>query len=108
MRTLQGLEARKEKRRLRNQRGRARKEVVRVERTKDEPIRGEWRGKFIGTLTWQDRLSGKILSFDFRLSQKRVNSFAVAINGQPWKKQIGWSRTLAALRKKLPRFSLHA
>lgn len=108
MRILQDRETRKKKRCDRNQRYRNKKEAIRVERHKDQPIRGEWRGKYTGTLTWHNRLSGEILSFDFRLSQKRVNSFAVAINGQPWKKQIGYSRVFAALRKKLPRFSLHA
>lgn len=87
-------------------RWRSRKARLRVERTENEPIRGEWRGRFVFTLTLHNRLDGSIHSLDFYLSQKRVNSYRVDVDGRPWKKQIGATRVLSLLRKKLPQFRL--
>ncbi len=98
MRTLQSFVHRREKERAKKARWRARKQQLHFERTKGEPIRGEWRGKFIGTLTWHDRLTGKLQSLDFRLSDKRINSFRVDVNGKPWRKQIS-CRILVRLSK---------
>ncbi len=107
MRTLQSLVTRRKKARERQARKRKRKEAIHVERTKDEPIRGEWRGKFVFTVTYQNRLTGIFHALDFYLSEKRVNSFRVTIDGKPWRKQISATNALAWLRQKLPKFALH-
>lgn len=33
----------------------------------------------------------------------RVDCYAVHVDGQPWRKSMGWSHILAGLRKSLPR-----
>jgi hypothetical protein len=34
---------------------------------------------------------------------RRVDCYAVHVDGQPWRASMGWSRILAGLRKSLPR-----
>ena len=88
-------------------RWRASKARLHVERSKDEPIRGEWRGRFAFTISYQSRLDGTFHSLDFYLSDKRVNSFRVTLDGKPWRKQISATDALVWLRGKLPKFRLH-
>jgi hypothetical protein len=107
MRTVQSLVTRREKDRERKARWRMRKEAVRVLRNKDEPIRGEWRGKFAFTITYQNRMDGTFHALDFYLPKKRVNSFRVTLDGQPWREQISATDAMAWLRAKLPKFRLH-
>lgn len=107
MRSLQSLVTRRQKNRERKARWRLRKEQLRIERHGDEPIRGEWRGRFVFTITYQNRLTGEFHTLDFYLSQKRVNSFRVHRDGQLWKKRISATRALTGLRKALPKFSLY-
>lgn len=35
----------------------------------------------------------------------RIDCYNVHVDGQPWKRRIGWSRILSGLRKSLPRVS---
>jgi len=107
MRTLQSFVHRREKERDKKARWRAQKEAIRVDRHKDEPVRGEWRGRFALTITLHDRITGQFHSLDFYLSDKRVNSYRVHVDGKLWKRHISATRALTSLRKKLPRFSLH-
>ena len=107
MRTTLSYVHRREKERAKKARWRTRKEAIRIDRHKDEPIRGEWRGRFVFTITMHDRITGEFHSLDFYLSNKRVNSYRVHVDGKLWKRQISATRALASLRKKLPRFSLH-
>lgn len=104
MRRLQSLVTRREKNRERKSRWRSSKRSLCVERLKDEGIRGEWHGRFVFTITYQNLVTKEFHALDFYLSDKRVNSYRVCVDGKPWKKQISASRALAALRKKLPRF----
>lgn len=69
--------------------------------------RGEWRGKFAFTITYQNRMTGIFHALDFYLSQKRVNSYRIMVDGKLWRKQISATEALAWLRGKLPRFAHH-
>lgn len=105
MRTVQSyVYRRREKDRAKKARWRARKEAIRL--GSDEPIRGEWRGKFAFTITYQNRMIGVFHSLDFYLSQKRINSFMVTLDGKPWREQVSATEALMWLRKKLPKFSI--
>jgi hypothetical protein len=104
MRTAQSLVHRREKENAKKARWRARKEAIRL--ASDEPIRGEWRGRFAFTITYQSRITGVFHSLDFYLSQKRVNSFRVKLDGKPWREQVSATDAMAWLRRKLPKFSL--
>lgn len=106
MRTVQSFETRRRKNRERLARWRDKKEAKRIDRHREEPIRGEWRGRFAFTITFRDRISDEFHALDFYLSQKRVNSFRVHRDGQLWRKQISLTDALAGLRKALPKFSL--
>jgi hypothetical protein len=101
MRTAQSFETRRDKRRERNARWRARKQRL---RSVAEPIRAEWRGKHVFTLTLHDELTDETYVQKFFLSQKRINSYRVTTNNEPWREQISATRALADLRKRLPRF----
>src|SRR5581483_8971474 len=101
MRTAQSLVTRRRKERERKARWRMRKAELRVARSKDEPIRGEWRGKFVFTISYQNRITGIFHSFDFYLSRKRVNSFRVDLDGKPWREQMSTTEAMAWLRRRL-------
>ncbi len=108
MRTLQSCVHRQDKEREKKARWRARKEAIRIDRHKDEPIRGEWRGKFAFTIIYQNRITDVSHTLDFFISEKRINAFRVNMDGSPWRKQISATETLVWLRKQLPRFSIPA
>lgn len=108
MRSVQSLVTRQKKDKDRKARWRAGKEARRRDRVKDEPIRGEWRGRFAFTITYQNRITGTLHAMDFYLSNKRINSFRVMLDGNPWREQISATEALTWLRKKLPTFSLHS
>lgn len=105
MRSVQSLVHRREKENAKKARWRARKKAIRL--SSDEPIRGEWRGKFAFTITYQNRMTGIFHALDFYLSQKRVNSYRIMVDGKLWRKQISATEALAWLRGKLPRFAHH-
>lgn len=104
---LAQISRRREQKAARMRRWRARKAQLRIERNKDEPIRGEWRGRFAFTLTYLNRFTGTFHALDFYISDKRVNSYRVEIDGKAWRQQISASEALVWLRTKLPRFALH-
>src|ERR1051326_1020562 len=104
MRSLKSLETRRAKRRERNQRWRSRREARRL--NSDEPVRGEWRGKFAFTITYQNRMTGVFHALDFYLSRNQVNSFRVTIDGKRWLERISATDAMAWLRRQLPKFSI--
>jgi hypothetical protein len=85
---------------------RAKRKAIRE--NSDEPIRQEWRGIHAFTISVHDRLTGKLNCLDFYISQKRINSYRVTVNGEPWKEQVSMSKALAGLRKGMPKFAIHA
>lgn len=104
---MQSCETRRRKNRERLARWRARKQELRLGRDPDEPIRGEWRGRFAFTITYQNRITNEFHALDFYISDKRVNSFRVHRDGVLWKKQISLTRAIRGLRKSIPKFRLH-
>jgi hypothetical protein len=77
------------------------KERKRLERVKDLPVRTTPHGRLIWTITLHNRETGKLCVLDLRISQKRVNSFDVTVDGKPWKNCMNASRIGAAIRKKI-------
>jgi len=57
---------------------------------------------------FKDGMTGMFHSLDFYSSQKRVNSFRVALDGKPWRVQISATNAFAWLRRHLPQFALHS
>jgi hypothetical protein len=88
----------------RKRRWRAAKKLKHIERTQDEPVRQEWRGKHAWTITVHNRMSGVMHSLDLYLSQSRINSYRVLVNGKPWKERISRSAVMVGIRKAMGRF----
>lgn len=85
-------------------RWRAAKERQRVERTEGEPVREEWRGKHVWTITLHNRLTGELHSLDLYLSAQRINSYRVTVDGKTWRGRISRSAILSGVRKAMGRF----
>lgn len=96
----------REKRIARFAKMRTRKAELHAKRTKNEPIRQEWRGRFAFTLTYQNRMTGDFHALDFYISDKRINSFRVTRDGRPWRKQVSLTDALDGLRKAIPQFKI--
>ncbi len=75
------------------------KRLKHIERTKDLPVRVDPHGKLLWTITIHDRLTGKMRTLDLRVSQRRLNSYDVFLDGQPWKPKMSASRVSASIRK---------
>lgn len=104
MRTLQVCDARRQAHADKMRRWRASKARKHVERTQDNPVRQEWRGKHAWTITTHNRMTGAMHSLDLYLSERRINSYRVTVNGLPWRDRISRSTVLAGLRKAMGRF----
>src|ERR1039458_5833386 len=85
-------------------RWRAAKARKHTERTQDEPVRQEWRGKHAWTITMHNRMTGQMHSLDLYLSERRINSYRVEVDGKLWKERISRSAVLIGLRKAIGRF----
>lgn len=104
MLTLQTCDARRQAHADKMRRWRAAKARLHVERTQDDPVRQEWRGKHAWTITLQNRMTGQLHSLDLYLSQIRINSYRVEVDGKPWRDRISRSAILAGIRKAMGRF----
>jgi hypothetical protein len=104
MRTLQDCDARRKAHADKMRRWRAAKAQKHVECTQDEPVRQEWRGKHAWTITLHNRMAGAMHSLDLYLSERRINSYRVTVDGKPWRDQISRSAVMAGVRKAMGRF----
>lgn len=80
----------------------AARERRRFERVGGEPIRKEVRGTHCYTFTVHDHHRGVVRSIELFVSERRINSYRVTIDGVLWRDAISMSRLLSALRKKMP------
>jgi hypothetical protein len=104
MPTLQACDARRQAHADKMRRWRAAKSRKHIERMQADPMRHEWRGKHAWTITLQNRITGAMHSLDLYLSERRINSYRVTVDGKPWKDSISRSAVFAGLRKAMGRF----
>lgn len=83
---------------------RAAKERKRAERVAGLPPLPVITGRHCYTFTVVNRLTGTMHTVDMYVSAARVNSYRVTVDGQPWRDPISMTRTLAAIRRKMPPF----
>jgi len=76
--------ARKEKLRLRSAKGVQVRERNRLAAHAGESPREEWRGRLEHTITFHDRLTGKMHTMDLRRGKRR-DQFAAEVDGKPWR-----------------------
>ena len=105
MRSLQGCDARRAAHADKMRRWRAAKARKHAERTQDEPVRQEWRGRHAWTITVHNRMTGALHSLDLYLSDQRINSYRTTVDGKPWRDRISRSAVLAGIRKAMGSFS---
>ena len=51
-----------------------------------------------------NRMTGQMHSLDLYLSERRINSYRVEVDGKLWKERISRSAVLIGLRKAMGRF----
>ena len=102
--TMQTCDARRQAHADKMRRWRAAKARKHIERTQDDPVRQEWRGRHAWTITMHNRMTGVMHSLDLYLSEHRINSYRVTVDGQPWRVRISRSAVLVGLRKAMGRF----
>jgi hypothetical protein len=85
---MQTCDARRKAHADKMRRWRAARARKHVERTQDEPVRQEWRGKHAWTITMHNRMTGAMHSLD----------------GKLWRERISRSAVFAGLRKAMGRF----
>lgn len=61
--------------------------------------------KPVRQLVITDLLTNESHTFILFISPHRIDQFRVEVDGQPWKERIGWSRIMAAVRRRQARFS---
>jgi hypothetical protein len=77
----------------------AARERKRLERTANEPIREEWRGRLEWTITIHNRQSNTMHTLDLYRSQRR-DQYDAKVDGKPWR-TINATELSRLLRKKL-------